>query len=202
MDIGLLLANLAERNINGIYVSNLADARDKVMELLPDSGTVGIGNSSTLKDMDISNFLRERGFTVLDKTYASTGEEARELKRKALLADWYLSGSNAVSLDGRIVNIDHSGNRVAAMIYGPNKVIIIVGKNKIAPTLDEAVARARHHAAPLNAKRAKMNPPCTTTGNCVDCRHPQRVCNNLVVIEGQADPHRMTVIIVGEDHGF
>lgn len=202
MDIGLLVANLAERNITGYYVSSLDDARAKIMELLPDSGTIGIGNSKTLKDMDISSLLRDKGFSVLDKTYAATREEARELKRRALLADWYLSGSNAVSLDGRIVNIDHSGNRVAALIYGPDRVIIIVGKNKIAPTLDEAVARARHHAAPLNAKRAKMNPPCTTTGNCVDCRHPQRVCNNLVIIEGQADPHRMTVIIVGEDRGF
>lgn len=202
MDIDSLISNLGQRNITGYFVSNLNDARDKIMELLPDSGTVGIGNSKTLKDMEITHFLERRGYSVLDKTFAASREEARDLKRRALLADCYISGSNAISLEGHIVNIDHSGNRAAALIYGPYKVIIVIGKNKIVPTLNDAIGRARNLAAPLNAKRAKMNPPCVDIGHCIDCRHPERVCNNLLIIEGQTDPHRMSVIIVGEDHGF
>lgn len=202
MDFESLKAKLAQRNITGYYVPDLNSARDKIMKLLPVSCTVGIGNSKTLKDMEITHFLKRRGYSVLDKTYAANWEGARDLKRRALLADWYISGSNAISLEGHIVNIDHSGNRAAALIYGPDKVIIVIGKNKIVPTLDDAIGRARNQAAPLNAKRANMSPPCVDIGHCIDCRHPERVCNNLLIIEGQTDPHRMSVIIVGEDCGF
>lgn len=100
------------------------------------------------------------------------------------------------------MNIDHSGNRVAAMIFGPDKVIIVVGKNKICETLNDAIERAKNVSAPLNAKRAGYNPPCLDIGRCLDCTSKDRVCFNLVVIEGQYDRNRMKLFIVNEDYGF
>lgn len=202
MDIQALLDNLSKRNIKGYYVSNLDAAREKIIELLSLSSTVGIGNSRTLKDMNLTPTLIEMGYAVLDKTLAKNEADIKKLKKLALLSDWYISGSNAISQEGHIVNIDHSGNRTAALVYGPDQVIIVMGTNKIAPTLDAAIRRARYSAAPKNARRAGKNPPCTETDTCIDCRHPERVCYNLLITEGQADPNRMTVIIVGEERGF
>lgn len=114
--------------------------------------------------------LANRGNIVYDKTFAKTKEESILLKKKALLTDWYITGTNAISIEGHIVNIDHSGNRVAAMTYGPDKVIIMVSKNKIEETLEKAITRARNHAARLNAIRAGYNPPCIEQKQCVDCK--------------------------------
>ena len=164
--------------------------------------TVGIGNSRTLKTLEISKLLVEKGFQVYDKTQATSNRKIKKLKKKALIADWYISSTNAVSMDGHLVNIDHSGNRVAALTYGPDKVIVVIGKNKITPDLEKAVKRARLHAAPLNAKRAGYNPPCLEIKECVDCKSSERVCYNLSIIEGQNDPYRMNIIIINDELGF
>ena len=200
--IGVLIKSLAERNIEGYYFNNLHEAKAEIMEMISANESVGIGNSITLKSMKLSNELMNRGNIVYDKTLAKTKEEINILKRSALLTDWYITGTNAISLDGHIVNMDHSGNRVAAMLYGPNNVIIIVSINKITKTLDEAIYRVRNIASPKNAKRAGMNPPCVDLQKCIDCRSPERVCNNLVIIEGQSEKKRMKVFIVNENEGF
>jgi len=200
--INRLVSNFSKRNIEASYFKCLDEAKTRVLEMVPKTATVGIGNSQTLKKMNISKVLEERGNTVYDKTLAKNKEEIRDLKRKSLLTDWYITSSNAVSAEGHIVNIDHSGNRVAAMIYGPDKVIVVVGKNKIEKTLDDAMKRARNHAAPLNAKRAGYNPPCVELKRCVDCLTKDRVCYNVVTIEGQYVSGRMKLFIVNEDLGF
>lgn len=200
--IDILIQNLAERNIKAYYFNNFSEAKSKLYEMIPTDSTIGIGNSITLKNMNISNDLKNRGNAVFDKTTASTTEEIKELKRKSLLTDWYISGTNAISLEGHIVNMDHSGNRVAAMLYGPEKVAILIGINKIVDTLDEAIRRVRNISSPKNAKRAGLNPPCVTMEKCVDCRSKDRVCNNLVIIEGQNEIDRMNVFIVNEVDGF
>jgi L-lactate utilization protein LutB len=152
--------------------------------------------------MNITKLLLERGNIVFDKTMASDKSEVTEIKKKALLTDYYISSTNAISVQGHLVNIDHSGNRVAAMMYGPEHVIVIVGINKIANSLDDAIKRARNTAAPANAKRAGLNPPCVSVGECVDCRSSERACNNLVLIEGQYVEDRMKVFIINESLGF
>ncbi|WDV44656.1 lactate utilization protein [Clostridiaceae bacterium M8S5] len=197
-----LIENLNSRNIKAICCNDIKEANYKILDMIASSLTVGIGNSKTLKKMDISNILMGRGNIVYDKTLAKTDEQVKELKKKSLLTDWYITGTNAVSVEGHLVNIDHSGNRVAAMIYGPDKVIVVIGKNKIVGTLEEAKERARNHAAALNAKRAGYNPPCLNVGTCVDCRSIERVCYNHVIIEGQYDPNRMIVVIIDEELGF
>lgn len=201
-NIELIIKSLAERNIEGFFFESFEEAKIKVMEMIPINDSVGIGNSITLKNMKISNELNDRGNVVYDKTLAKNKEDSKELKRKSLLTDWYITGANAISLDGHLVNMDHSGNRVAAMLYGPNNVIVIIGINKIASTLDEAIYRVRNIASPKNARRAGFKPPCVELEKCIDCRSTQRVCNSLVVIEGQSDKGRMKVFIVNENDGF
>lgn len=197
-----LIKNFKLRNIDVEYFETLRDVSERIKELIDLDATIGIGNSKTLKEMEISKDLLERGNIVYDKTLGKTKEEIRELKRKSLLTDCYITGSNAISIKGHIVNIDHSGNRVAAMIYGPDKVIVVVGENKICNTLEEAKDRVRNIAAPLNAKRAGYNPPCLELEKCVDCKTKERVCFNSVVIEGQYKKDRMKLFIVNQDIGF
>lgn len=197
-----LIRNFRNRNVEVSFFDSLQDVKEKIEDLIPIDSTVGIGNSQTLKEMKISETLNNRGNLVFDKTLAKNKEEIKELKKKALLTNWYISGTNAISIDGHIVNIDHSGNRVAAMIYGPDKVIIVVGKNKVCETLEDAVQRSRNISAPLNAKRAGYNPPCIEMKRCVDCKSKERVCFNLVIIEGQYDKNRMQLFIVDEELGY
>lgn len=122
--------------------------------------------------------------------------------KKALVTDWYITGSNAISIDGMIINVDHSGNRVAAISFGPDRVLIVVGINKIVNTLDEAIKRVKNIACPLNDKRAGFNPPCVKLNKCVDCTSKERVCNFLSIIEGQSDSNRIKLLIVNEECGF
>lgn len=198
----MLIANLARRRIEGLYFKSLSEAKQTILNMIPEGATIGVGNSQTLKAMDMSAAFTQRGHMIFDKSLASTKEESTKMKKNALLSDCYITGTNALSLDGRIVNIDHSGNRVAAMLYGPDKVIIVVGINKITLTYEDAVQRVRNHAAPLNAKRAGYNPPCRTLKKCIDCKSPERVCYDFVVIEGQHDPNRMKVVIINQELGY
>lgn len=205
MDINLMEKmrdNFNNRNIEVQFYENIHELKDNILNIIPLECKVGIGNSATLKKIGISDELSNRGNLVYDKTKASNELEVNTLKKKSLLSDWYISGSNAISVDGHIVNIDHSGNRVAALMYGPDNVIIVVGKNKITNTLEEAIFRTKNIASPQNAQRAGYNPPCVKLGKCIDCRSSQRVCNYLVVIQGQYIPNRMKVFIVEEELGF
>jgi len=197
-----IIGNFKSRNIDVEFFDSLANVNDKIINLISKDCSIGIGNSKTLKEMNISEILINRGNVVFDKSYAKNKEETKKIKKKSLLSDWYITGTNAISKQGHIVNIDHSGNRVSAMIFGPDKVIVIIGKNKICNTLEEAIQRARNVAAPLNAKRAGYNPPCVTLNKCVDCKTDERVCFNLVIIEGQSDKQRMKLFILNEELGF
>jgi L-lactate utilization protein LutB len=197
-----LIRNLKARNIDACYFESAEQCKDRLLELIPNYCSVGIGNSQTLIKMNISKLLLERGNIVFDKTMARDKREVTEMKKKSLLTDYYISSTNAISVQGHLVNIDHSGNRVAAMMYGPEQVVVIVGINKIVDSLDDAIKRARNTAAPANAKRAGLNPPCVSVGECVDCRSSDRACNNMVIIEGQNVGDRMKVFIINENLGY
>lgn len=197
-----LKKNFKSRNIGVQYFETLESVKSFILNIIPLKCTVGIGHSVTLQKIDITNTLLERGNIVYDKELGKSREESKELKRKALITDWYITGSNAISIGGQIVNVDHSGNRVAAITFGPDKVIIVVGKNKIVDTVDEAIRRVKNVACPLNAKRAGFNPPCVTLNKCVDCVSKERVCNSLSIIEGQSDGDRIKLFIVDEECGF
>jgi len=205
MDINIvnkLKESFKIRNIEVEYFKTLNEVKENILKIIDKECTVGIGHSATLQKINITDSLIERGNIVYDKELGKTKEECKLLKKKALITDWYITGSNAVTIDGRIINVDHSGNRVAAITFGPDKVIVVVGKNKIVENVEEGIKRVKNIACPLNAKRAGYNPPCVEINRCVDCTSKERVCNVLSIIEGQADKNRMKLFIVNEECGF
>ena len=197
-----LIHNFKLRNIKVEYFEDLQEIKKAILLLVPKECIVGIGHSETLGKMNITEELLRRGTIVYDKELAMDKLECKIIKKKALHSDWYITGSNAISENGRIVNVDHSGNRVAAISFGPDNVIIVVGKNKIVSTVDEAIKRVKNVACPMNAKRAGFNPPCVALNRCTDCTSKERVCNSLSIIEGQSDENRIRIFIVNENIGF
>lgn len=202
IDYQKLMRNLAARNIHASIYDTADDVVAEVQSQIPPGSTVGIGNSKTVKALRLAGTLEKNGCIIYDKTRTGDPLLAREIIHKAYLSEYYLMSSNAISLEGHIVNIDHTGNRVSALLYGPEKVIIIAGINKIAGTLEDAIHRARNHAAIKNAVRAGLHPPCVTAGHCVDCHSVDRACNSLVILEGQKEKDRISVMIVREDLGY
>lgn len=194
--------NFKLRNMDVEYFDGLEAVKSRILNLIPTKSMVGVGHSDTIKKSGVIESLIDRGNTVYDKERGKTDEECNEIKKKAIITDWYITGSNAVTIDGRIINIDHSGNRVAAISFGPDKVIIVVGKNKIVETVQEGIKRIKDTACPMSAKKAGYNPPCVVLNSCIDCVSKERVCNSLSIIEGQVDSDRIKVFIVDEEHGF
>jgi hypothetical protein len=205
-----LIERLGKHNIPAFYVRDKKEAFEKIMSMIPPGSTVGFGDSVTLRQIGVVDALEKGNYTFLNswKSGISIGENIR-LKKRALTSDVFVTGTNALTLDGKIVNVDALGNRVAAMLFGPNKVIIVVGINKIVEDLEEALERIRNKAAPLNVKRHPSfdpMPPCGETGLCSDCSSPWRICNKTVIIERQFDNQKykpvITVVIVGEELGL
>jgi hypothetical protein len=129
-------------------------------------------------------------------------EEVYALRRQSLLADYMITSTNALTMDGKLVNLDATGNRVAGLCFGPEKVIVVAGMNKVTPDLESALARVKTHAAPINAMRAGMATPCVEDGICHNCKSPSRICNMWSIIEGHIIENRIHIKLVGEDLGY
>jgi L-lactate utilization protein LutB len=177
----LVVKALQNRRFEAWYVDNPGAAADKVLSLIPKTDTVSWGGSATLAELGIRQRLDREGYQVLDRDAAKSPEERMEIMRRALLCGTFLTGSNAVSEDGQLVNIDGNGNRVAAMIFGPKQVIVVAGMNKVTKTLEDAYVRARTIAAPLNTQRfPHYKTPCNETGSCANCLSPDSICTFIV----------------------
>ena len=184
------------------YAEDVEEARKIALDLIPENATVGVGGSETLKAMNFIEELRNGPYQFIDRYQKLPFSEIEELYREALTADVFVSGCNAVTRDGRLVNIDSSGNRVAALSFGPRKVIIAVGVNKIVENLDEAMERLQN-IAPLNAMRVHHKAPCVETGKCEHCQIHESVCNSIGIINhGRKTPGRFHIIMIAEEVGF
>lgn len=197
-----LVKQLARRHMEAYYCATRQEAIEKVMSLIPDGSSISWGGSMTLRDMGLTAAIHAQGtYNVLDRDRAATREEAIDIYHKALSADYYLSSANAVSEDGVIVNIDGTGNRVAAITYGPEHVIFVIGMNKICQTIEAAIARARSTAAPINTARFDIQTPCKTDGVCHNCNSADSICNYIHLLRNS--PHgRHQVVLVGEELGY
>lgn len=195
--------NLEKNNLCGIFVNDEVELKAKIKQLISEGSTVGIGDSMTLFDTGIIDLLRNGSYNFLDKYRDGiTSEEKMQLYRDNFSADTFLCSTNALTENGELYNIDGNGSRVAPMIYGPEQVIIVAGINKIVRDLDEAEKRVRNYAAPLDAERLEKKTPCASLGYCVDCKSPERICNDFVVIRRQRIKDRIKVIIVGKELGY
>lgn len=199
-----LIESLKRRNFNIHQVSNKDEAKEKVMELVQSGESIGWGGSMSCVECGIYDALRGRDdITVLDRESAKNTEESTKILHDCLNADWYVTSANALLTDGRIINIDGRGNRVAATIYGPKKVIFVIGKNKIVDgTLEEGINRVKNVASPPNTKRLNKKTPCATTGKCADCSSPDRICRSTAIIEWQRNNNGIHIILVDEDLGY
>lgn len=203
MKINRTIEALKKNNINGYYAKN----RDEVIKLIEDivaeGAKVAVGGSETLSELGVLEHLRSGRYDFLDRYKAGlTPEEVTNIFKQSFLADAYLSGCNAITENGELYNVDGNGNRVAAMLYGPDKVIVICGVNKIVKDVDEAIKRNRAISAPMNAKRLNRKTPCAKVGYCMDCNSPERICNEYTLIKKQRLPERMHVIFLNENLGY
>lgn len=196
-----IISNLKKRNITGYYCKNKTEALQKALEIIPKGSTIAWGGSQSIKEIGLLDAIRSEDYTLYDRDKAATPAEAKELFRQAFSCNYYLSGTNAITLDGELVNIDGNGNRVAAMIYGPDHVLLIVGMNKITKDETSARERIRNYASPLNAIRLECNTPCKTTGICQDCLG-NTICCQMVTTRFSREADRITVILVGENLGY
>ena len=185
------------------YVENAEQAKRLVLDILKDDKVVGIGGSVTIPKTGIYTALEENGYEILSAAHAvKTGGDMDDERKRSFDADAYLLSANAVTEDGCIINIDGAGNRGAAAIYGPKKVIYVVGKNKISTDLADAIARIKREACPKNAKRLGYDTPCAKTGVCADCYSKMRMCNVTTILEFPMRERKTYVIFIDEDYGF
>ncbi len=196
--IETIIRNLAKRNMEGYYCETADDARDLILSMVGEQDTVSWGGSVTLNQIGIKEKLKN----VIDATKAPA-EKAYEERRRTLTADVYLTGTNAITMKGELVNIDGTGNRVAAMCFGPERVIVVAGVNKIVEDEAAAISRIHTDACPPNCIRLGKNTPCAATGKCGDCLTPgQTICAYTVTTRFSSIPRRIQVILVSESLGF
>jgi hypothetical protein len=194
-----------ERNgFTAVYCTTAADAADYILAEAADACSIGFGGSMTVRDLEVEPRLLERGKEILNHGAPGLSfEERMVIMRRQLTCDLFLSGTNALTLSGILVNIDGAGNRVASMIFGPGKVIVVAGRNKLVDgDVAAAVGRVKNWASPPNARRLNYRTPCAETGFCCDCATPERICRAVTVLERKPKYTDLRVLVVNEDMGF
>lgn len=201
--INRTISSLNKNGINAYMVSTKEELLSKIEKIVDDGATVSCGGSMTLEELGIIEYLREGRYNFLDRSKQGlSAEEIGNIYRQTFFADAYFTGTNAITEEGELYNVDGNGNRVSAMIFGPKKVIVIIGSNKIVKNLDQAIERNKCISAPANAKRLNKNTPCTKVGYCVDCNSEERICCEYTVIKRQRDKQRMHVFIFNDNFGY
>ena len=198
----ILVKNLKSRHFDAYYCTDKAAALEKALELIPKGSTVGWGGCMSAEEIGLIDAVRSGEYTAIDRATGKTPEEVVALMKKCLTADVFLTGANALTMDGQMVNIDGAGNRVAAIVYGPESVIVIAGMNKVCDTMEAAMARARNVAAPVNNQRFDNENPCKFTGTCANCKSVTCICNQILVTRHCRPVNRIKFILVGENLGF
>lgn len=205
--LNYLKKTLEENNFEVFIAETPADAKDIVFNtIIPQTTpkTVSWGGSMTLRETGIRDaLLTEAGITVLNPDDPKLSkEEVYELRRQALLVDLYFTGTNAITEDGQLVNLDAIGNRVTALNFGPRNVVVIAGRNKIVPGIEEAMMRIKNYVAPVNIMRLDRKTPCLVTSICQDCKSHERICNVWTITEKAFPKNRIKVVLVNQDMGF
>lgn len=198
----LLVKNLRSRHYEAYYCETKEQALEKALELIPEGSTVGWGGAMSAKQIGLLDAMNNGNFNAIDRDKAPNPEERVKAMKKCLLVDVFITGANALSMDGQMVNIDGNGNRVAAIVYGPDSIIVVAGMNKVMDTLDAAVIRARTIAAPMNKQRFALQTPCEVTGTCGDCKSEGCICNQILITRNSKPAGRIKVILVGEELGL
>ena len=201
-----IIKNLENRHFEAYYTKNKEEVLNKALEIIKKDETISWGGSMTLVETGLIDYLENNGYKTINRAKAKNEKEKRELVIKGLSADNFLMSANAISEDGEIVNIDGHGNRLSALCYGPKKIIMIIGMNKVVKTLDDAIQRAKNIAAPINAKRVsnyfEIDTPCIKTGSCANCKSETSICSQMLITRLCSPKNKIKVILVNEDLGY
>ncbi|MCI8559248.1 MAG: lactate utilization protein [Lachnospiraceae bacterium] len=197
-----IISNLEKRQMKGWYCEDSAAAVKKVLELLPEQASVTWGGTMTMEECGLMDALKKGNYTLIDRFAGKTPQEKKEIYAKVVCADYFFMSTNAITLDGELVNVDGAGNRVACLSSGPDNVIILAGMNKVAASVEEGHDRVRNTAAPINALRLNKKTPCAVTGRCSNCQSPDCICSQIVITRRSHIPGRIQVILIGEELGY
>ena len=198
-----LISAIEKRNMTAYYCESKEDCLQKVLEILPEGCTIAWGGSESIKEAGIPDAVKESGkYTVYDRAKYLSPRQVKEFNKLAFSSDYYFMSSNAITLDGMLMNIDGNGNRVANLIFGPEHVIVVVGMNKVVPTIEDAYDRIRNIASPPNTIRLRKNTPCSKLGKCGDCYSDDCICNQIVITRRSREKERIIVLLVNDNLGF
>jgi hypothetical protein len=197
------IEKLAAHDFKAVYLKTKEEAVQEIWKHITPKQRIGVGGSLTIRGLGILEKLEAEGYTIYDHWKPGLSKEKiLEIRKSQMTSDLFLSSSNALTLNGELVNIDGIGNRVNSINFGPGKVILVVGYNKIVEDVQEAIKRIKNVTAPLNAKRLNMDVPCAKVGKCVDCNSPNRICRVIVIHERKPSLTDLHIILVGEELGF
>lgn len=197
-----VIKNLEKRQMVGYYAPDKNAALELLRSMIPEGSTIGYGGSVSLSEIGALTALDTPSYKLIKREEAKTEEDTERIFREILFADFFLMSSNAITVDGELVNVDGRGNRIAFLAYGPKNVILICGMNKITADVDSAIKRIKTLAAPANAVRLNRSTPCAITGICGDCQSPDCICANTIITRRSHIKGRVKVILVGEELGF
>lgn len=197
-----IIKNLQKRNMEGYYFETKEEAVQKVMSLIKQDDVVSWGGSYTIDELGIKKLLEEKQISTIDRDKAKSPDERVKLMKQALTADVFLTSTNAITMDGELMNIDGNGNRLAAYCYGPDSVIVVAGMNKVVTDLDVALRKIRLDATVPNSYRFNMKTPCHFTGKCTECTTPETLCGQILVTRYCKPQNKIKVILIGEQLGF
>ena len=198
----VMVKNLTSHGFEAYYCQDRKAALEKALEIIPEGATVGWGGAMSAQQIGLLDAMNNGNYNAIDRDKAPNPEQRKQAMKRCLLADVFITGANALSMDGQMVNIDGNGNRVAPIVYGPESIIVIAGMNKVMDTLDAAMIRARTVAAPMNKQRFDLQTPCEVTGTCGDCKSEGCICNQILITRNSKPAGRIKMILVGEDLGF
>ncbi|MDO4400483.1 MAG: lactate utilization protein [Coriobacteriia bacterium] len=194
-----VIKGLKSRRMNGYYAANREEALAKALELIPEGSTINMGGCMSAREIGLFDAVKAGNYNFVDRDEA---QDRRAAMIAAFDADVYLASVNAITEDGIMVNIDGAANRIAALAFGPRKLVFIVGMNKVCPDVDTAIKRARNVAAPINAQRFGLSTPCSKTGACADCKSADSICCQMLITRFAMDENRVHVILVNDSLGF
>lgn len=197
-----IIKNLEKRNMEGYFYEDSASCVKAITNLMENGSVISWGGSESIRECGLMDAVAKGNYTLIDRLTAKSPEESRQLFAKAVLSDYYLMSSNAVTFDGELINIDGNGNRVACLIQGPKNIIMVVGMNKLVSDVEAGYARVRNIATPANVKRLHKNTPCFQAGRCCDCLSPECICNQVVITRRSAHPGRIKIFFVAEELGY
>lgn len=197
-----IIKNLKLRNMEGYFFENSADAVNAILQMIPEGSSITWGGSETFKETGMLAALQKGNYDLIDRSTATTPEERRTQYGQMVMADYFFMSSNAVTLNGELVNIDGNSNRVGLLVHGPQHVFILVGMNKIVADVDAGIKRTRTYACPANAKRLQKTTPCGVIGKCGECLSDECMCNQIVITRRSGHKGRIKVFFIAEELGY